>query len=134
CPSCSRSLPGTEAEKRRYRGTAAAREHEMNIRTVYETRPPSAGPRPTRKLRAWRWRLTVLGVAIVTAVLGACGSPPAPVPQELLDCEAQGYACTYAEVDLAVIERSMSLAAAVAELLDAGGSLEDGLALLEAEP
>lgn len=101
----------------------------IDVRTI---QPRSAGHHrrntPTRLGRLW-----VL-LAAVALALAACGTPVPPQPADALECQVEGYACSWSDVDVVVIERSLALGQAVADLIADGGSIDDALAVVAAEP
>lgn len=80
------------------------------------------------------WRPIVLFLlALSAALLTACGAPPAPPIPELA-CEREGYPCTYGEVPLAVIERSLSVASEAGAMLENGATTDEVLAFVDGQP
>lgn len=90
--------------------------------------------RPTRPARPAPVIVRIVAILLMagTALLAGCGAPATP-PLPALDCEREGYPCTFAEVPLAVIERSLELAAAAGSMFEAGASVDEVIAFLEAE-
>lgn len=90
--------------------------------------------RPSR--RRWRieWAFLIL---MATALLAACGAPAGPQGSpagEPLDCVVAGYPCSFAEVQIAVLQQSMDLAEQAVEALQAGASTDEVMAMLAVAP
>ncbi len=75
---------------------------------------------------------TAILLALSAALLAACSAPATP-PLPQLACELEGYPCTYAEVPLEVIERSLSLAEEAGMMLENAATIDEVLAFLQGQ-
>lgn len=79
-------------------------------------------------------RSYLLLATLLALLLTACGTPSPTKSRNALECERLGYPCSFAEVELAVLQQSLDLADEVAALLLAGGSVDDAMELLVEAP
>jgi hypothetical protein len=113
-------------------------------------------PNRRRSRRTWRGSLRLVAIGLAGFMLAACNgsdsvtpiaddtSNPAPMPDAdpgdpptdgpvVLDCVREGYPCSFAEVSLEVIERSLALSEAAAQQLEDGTGIEAVGAFLESQ-
>lgn len=85
---------------------------------------------PERKRR----RLFLVLALLIVSLLTACGTPNQTRQTSSLECERLGYPCSFAEVELGVLQQSLDLADEVAEMLADGASVDEAMDMLAEVP
>jgi hypothetical protein len=119
--------PKTE-EKRIFRDAPNSARHLENLADIEGS---SLKGENTMKLSAINLILSIF-LALLLAACGVSGSPQPP-EAEPLECETQGYPCTWSEVPKEITHRTKTLAVEAAAKLKAGEAMNDVAAWLQSQ-